>query len=82
MEKWKEVSNVVGELGSLLRRRKAPGKKSSQESLKREQEVLVLQEASKAGENVDVNSRASIMRGIKDVFERSEKKKKRRRKDC
>ena len=63
--KWKEVSNVVGELGSVLQDKTSTWQKSCKESLKREQEVLVLQEASKAHGKMDENSRATIMRGLK-----------------
>ena len=46
--KWKEVSNTVGDLGSLVKDKRITWQKSCKESLKREQEVVVLAEELKA----------------------------------
>ena len=40
--RWKEVSDVVGDLGSLPKDEKSSWQKSCKESMNREQEVLVM----------------------------------------
>ena len=53
--------------GRWSRRREARLKKSCRESLKREQEVLVLAEERKAQGSVDENTKAIIYRGLKRI---------------
>ena len=64
---WKEVSDVVGDLGSLVSKKRSTLEKSCRESLKREQEVLVLAEERKAQGSVDENTKAIIYRGLKRI---------------
>ena len=52
--KGKEVSNVVGDLGSLLKEKRSTWQKSHKETRKREQEVLILAEELKAQASVEL----------------------------
>ena len=65
--KRKEISKVVGDLGSLVKDTRSTSKKFCKESLKREQEVLVLAEELEARGSVDGNARAIINRGLKRI---------------
>ena len=62
--KKEEVSNVVGDLGSLVKDKRSTWQKSCTESLKREKEVRVLAAEVNAQGSVDENTRAIIIRGL------------------
>ena len=72
--RWKEVSNVVGDLGSLLKDTKSTWQKSCKESMKKEQEVLVFADELKAQGNVDENTRAMTIRVLKRIRKIREEK--------
>ena len=65
--KWKDVSNVFWDLGSLVKDKRSTWPKSCRGSLKTEQEVLALAEELKAQGSVDENTRAIINRGLKPI---------------
>ena len=54
--KWKEVSNVVRDLWSLVKDKRSTWRKRCKESLKREQAVLALAEEPKDRGSVDENA--------------------------
>ena len=62
--KWKEVSNVVGELGTLLTDKKGTLAGSCDENMKRETEVLVMADELKSTGKTDEDTRAIIMCGL------------------
>ena len=79
--RWREVSKVVGHLGSPLQDKSGAWEKSCQESTKRKEEVQVVADERKAPGNVDKNTSAIIIQGLK-LMRQIEEKEKRRRKNC
>ena len=63
--KWKEVSSVVEELGSLLKDKKSTRqKKSCKERVRRKQQVLVVAEELANRRKIDDSTRSIIIRGF------------------
>ena len=67
VENGKTSLTYYGIWGQPSKTRQARGKNSCRESLKIEQEVLVLAEEMKAQGSVDENTRAMIIRGLKSI---------------
>ena len=68
----REVSNVVGDLGSLLILDKSTWQKSCKKNIKRKQEVLVMAEELTNQRKVDEDTRSIIMRGLKRLHKTGE----------